>query len=248
MPSRRPARGPALVTVLASVGAVLVAPLVVRATGGCPPGMARVNGAFCVDRYEASLVERLADGTERPWSPYLTPGSHTVRAVSERDTVPQAHIDQTQASQACRAAGRRLCTDREWLSACRGPQRTVFPYGNTREDHRCNENHTRHPSVQLFGHMHVHLWDFAHQNDPRTNQVAGTLARTAAFAGCTNDYGLYDMVGNLHEWTSDSAGTFRGGYYMDTRLNGDGCLYVTTAHSVHYRDFTTGFRCCASVQ
>ena len=28
------------------------------------------------------------------------------------------------------------------------------------------------------------------------------------------------MVGNLHEWTADSEGTFRGGYYMDTTING----------------------------
>ena len=38
------------------------------------------------------------------------------------------------------------------------------------------------------------------------------------------------MMGNLHEWTADPAGTFRGGYYVDTVINGNGCLYATTAH------------------
>ena len=54
------------------------------------------------------------------------------------------------------------------------------------------------------------------------------------------------MVGNLHEWTSDPNGQFRGGYYMDTHRNGDGCFYKTTAHTPSYRDYSTGFRCCAS--
>jgi len=36
--------------------------------GGCPSGMLRIGDAsgFCVDKYEASLVEVLADGTEKP--------------------------------------------------------------------------------------------------------------------------------------------------------------------------------------
>ena len=42
----------------------------------------------------------------------------------------------------------------------------------------------------------------------------------------------------------DPAGTFKGGFYVDTKLNGEGCLYTTTAHDVSYWDYSTGFRCC----
>jgi 5-methylcytosine-specific restriction endonuclease McrA len=35
-----------------------------------------------------------------------------------------------------------------------------------------------------------------------------------------------------------------GGYYLDTKLNGRGCDYVTTAHAKSYYDYSTGFRCC----
>ncbi len=31
----------------------------------------------------------------------------------------------------------------------------------------------------------------------------------------------------------------------DTVLNGEGCLYATTAHASAYSDCSTGFRCCA---
>ena len=53
------------------------------------------------------------------------------------------------------------------------------------------------------------------------------------------------MVGNLHEWVMSARPTFRGGYYLDTHLNGDGCAYRTTAHGAAYHDYSTGFRCCA---
>jgi hypothetical protein len=53
------------------------------------------------------------------------------------------------------------------------------------------------------------------------------------------------MVGNLHEWTADRTGHFRGGFYVDTKLNGHGCDYVTTRHEPDYWDYSVGFRCCA---
>jgi len=81
-------------------------------------------------------------------------------------------------------------------------------------------------------------------NDPRLNQIEGTVAKTGSFSKCKNGFKVYDMVGNLHEWTSDKAGTFRGGYYLDTSINGEGCDYRTTAHDGKYFDYSTGFRCC----
>jgi formylglycine-generating enzyme len=80
-------------------------------------------------------------------------------------------------------------------------------------------------------------------NDPRANQIDNTVAKTGSADRCTNGYGVHDMVGNVHEWTDDAS--FRGGYYLDTKVNGDGCDYRTTAHAPSYYDYSTGFRCCA---
>src|SRR5262249_33431294 len=85
--------------------------------GGCPSGMLRVD-TFCVDRFEGSLVQVNADGTTSPWSPFHNPGTTRVRAVSLRGAVPQGYISGVQAGAACMEAGKRLCTDQEWLRAC----------------------------------------------------------------------------------------------------------------------------------
>ena len=81
-------------------------------------------------------------------------------------------------------------------------------------------------------------------NDPRANQMTNTVEATGATArraptatACTT-------------WSATSTSgpttrSFRGGYYLDTKLNGEGCDYRTTAHAPAYYDYSTGFRCCA---
>ena len=45
---------------------------------------------------------------------------------------------------------------------------------------------------------------------------------------------------------ANKAGTFRGGYYVEAKMNGHGCDYVTTRHDAIYWDYSIGFRCCAN--
>jgi hypothetical protein len=225
------------------------------ARGECPPEMANVDGRFCVDRWEASLVEVLPDGRTVPWAPYgalddlpQVPGGK-LRAVSAPNVVPQAYISGAQAESACEAAGKRLCSPTEWRRACMGPADRTFGYGDARVAGRCNDA-GRSPMLTLFPQV-ARSWSLVgmtEMNDPRLNQLEGTVAPTGSFRGCTNDYGVFDMVGNLHEWTSDPSGTFQGGYYLDTRINGEGCRYRTVAHEFAYHDYSTGFRCCKELR
>ncbi|MCK6552571.1 formylglycine-generating enzyme family protein [Myxococcota bacterium] len=212
--------------------------------GGCPAGMFAIpaSPAFCIDRFEAALVELDADGNATPWSPYHHPGARRVRAVSLRDAVPQGYVDQRVATAACAEAGKRLCTDAEWLRACRGPSGTIYPYGDTRMRGTCNDARAQHPAVELFPNDPT---PYDRIQDACINQLPDSLDHTGANAGCVSAEGAFDLMGNLHEWTSDPAGTFRGGFYVDTVINGNGCLYATTAHDVGHWDYSTGFRCCA---
>jgi hypothetical protein len=213
----------------------------------CPPEMANIDDRFCIDRWEGSLVELLADGRDVPWPPFgALQDGHTLRAVSAPNVYPQAYISGAQAARACAAAGKRLCAPIEWKKACMGPDETKFGYGNGRVSGRCNDS-GRSPMLRIFPQVASswRLVGMTEMNDPRLNQLEATLAPTGSHDGCTNGYGVFDMVGNLHEWTNDPNGTFQGGYYLDTHINGDGCDYRTTAHEFTYHDYSTGFRCCA---
>ena len=63
---------------------------------------------------------------------------------------------------------------------------------------------------------------------PQANPLDHTIEQAGALESCTNGHGVHDMVGNVHEWTDD--GSFRGGYYLGTKLDGEGCDYRTTIH------------------
>jgi formylglycine-generating enzyme required for sulfatase activity len=110
---------------------------------------------------------------------------------------------------------------------------------------RCNDNGVN-PVPRLFGpgnHFHG-----GPMNDPRLNRMPRTVALTGRHPRCSGSYRSEDMVGNLHEWVdtvSNHRGVFRGGYFSDVRINGEGCSYATRAHGPGYHDYSTGFRCCA---
>ena len=217
-----------------------------EASGRCPRNMALIEGRFCIDRYEAALVDVLADESERAHSPF-TPllAQERVRAVSAPHVYPQGYISAVEAQRACNGSGKRLCKVAEWSTACRGPDARAWGYGDRREPGRCNDQ-GKNPVLTLYGRGH---WNWATMNQPDLNQLASTLAKTGEHDGCTNGYGVYDMVGNLHEWVADPSGTFYGGYYQDVASvgHGEGCGYQTTAHEARYHDYSTGFRCCADL-
>jgi hypothetical protein len=218
---------------------VVVAAVEARPTPSACPGSMALVGTSCVDKYEGSLVEILDDGSEIAFSPYEAPNGRRVRAVSRPGVVPQAHVSMIEAKRACAASHKRLCRAQEWKAACKGPESTRYPYGNARVAGACVDTQRTSPMQLLYAGERTART----MNDPRANQQRNTVEPTGATSSCTNGYGVYDMVGNVHEWTDDVS--FRGGYYLDTEINGEGCEYRTTAHASHYYDYSTGFRCCA---
>ena len=208
--------------------------------------MVSVDGHFCIDTFEASLIDVLPNGEERLHSPFQPVDRGLVRAVSRKDVYPQGYINAIEAKAACKQSGKRLCRAKEWVQACMGPSHQAWGYGAKREPSRCNDT-GRSPMSTMVAAFGANAWSAKNMNDPALNQMDNTLAKTGAHEGCTNGYGVRDMVGNLHEWVDDAEGTFAGGYYQDVTLNGQGCGYKTTAHDVSYHDYSTGFRCCADV-
>jgi sulfatase modifying factor 1 len=226
-------------------------------TAHCQDGMALIAapGAtpYCIDRWEASLVEVTDGGVEQPFPFFQMPKGKRVRAVSREGVVPQGYASQLDASAACAAAAKRLCTEAEWVRACKGPKGTTFPYGNERRAGACNDHGT---NAMLRMPPSLRAMTMINMNHPALLQMTGTVAPSGAHVECTNEYGVNDMMGNLHEWIADGipdaqesraphAAAFAGGFFLDTQINGDGCDYKTTAHADWYHDYSTGFRCCS---
>lgn len=224
----------------------------------CPEDMAlvrRAKGPYCIDRWEASLVRVSSGGEETPWpsNENIDGRENEFRAVSAPGKRPQGYISGEQASVVCRRSGKRLCEIDEWVVACRGPKKTLYPYGDKRRPNVCNDRYRvldRHPIPRLFrraappGTDPKEMWLPKWMDDKRIHEMSHTLVPTGSKAACTNEHGVYDMVGNLHEWVADPDGTFFGGFFMDTFQNGHGCGYRTIGHPFDYHDYSTGFRCC----
>jgi hypothetical protein len=245
-------------------------------TGRCPPEMVDVGGAFCIDRFEATLVDsRLG----RSISPYFAPSraealgalrafedraaagappfpllppwqreeSFAPRAESRQGVIPNGYVSGLSAAKACEAASKRLCTLVEWQEACRGERRAKFPYGERYEAGACNVGREAHPAHVLYGDASVH------HLDPRLNLVESSegplLRRTGATARCKSDWAgdaVYDLVGNLDEWVAEPGGMFAGGFYA--RATVEGCDARISQHPPEYYDYSTGVRCCRSSQ
>ena len=124
---------------------------------------------------------------------------------------PRVNVDWFGANKACEGRGRRLCSSSEWKRACGGK----YPYGKTYDSAACNT--------------------MGENGEERDIKPAGSMKR------CKSPYGIYDMSGNVSEWTADK--TVNGGNSVNDdesatcgrspkRLESSPASYV-------------GFRCCA---
>jgi hypothetical protein len=184
---------------------------------------------FCIDRFEAALgagdAGDLHQGADD--TDLSTNGSTTAAARVELGQTP-ARVSWYQAKAACENAGKRLCTLEEWETACRGPNALVYPYGDTISDDACRG---------FFNYPE------------RTPEATGSLA------SCESPWGVYDMSGNVEEWTATavpripgsatlSDRAVRGGSYK-SNSNALACIGDEFHEAPGSADEDRGFRCCA---
>jgi len=100
------------------------------AKNDCPDGMVYVtaeSGGFCVDTFEAAAGENCPNkipGNQGESRANLE--SSGCAPVSERDMTPWTNISLNQAEEACRRAGKRLPSNKEWFAAALGtPDRNM---------------------------------------------------------------------------------------------------------------------------
>jgi len=200
------------------------------------PGRTR----FCVDRLEASLdggdagtaIQGADDETD-----VLAPteaGATTALARVQLGVPPATGLTWWQAKAACLNAGKRLCTTLEWERACRGRGDSIYPYGDAASETACNG-----------------FFAFAEINP----------SNTGSLDTCGSDFGVYDLSGNVAEWTEDAveripgdqppAGAdplddrvLRGGSYLSND-NGLACFGAEFHAPPGQAAADRGWRCCS---
>ncbi len=96
--------------------------------------------------------------------------------------IPKTGVTLVEATTGCETRGRRLCTGKEWRSACKGEDRRRQPYAGARQEGRCND---------------------------AARGVPQNLGRSGARGDCVTPQGVFDLVGNVSEWVDD--GSVMGG-------------------------------------
>jgi sulfatase modifying factor 1 len=151
-------------------------------------------------------------------------------AVSAAGVLPWERVTWYEADRACGLAGKRLCRAREWIAACGGPLRYDYPYGSEYQDGACNT-----PSVIT----------------PRTPR----LEPTGSYPACEGGFsGLFDMQGNVSEWSAER--TFAEDAGERAGFVGQGYIRHSASERCDEQSFDyntdspvpgIGFRCCLSV-
>ena len=190
-------------------------------SGSCPAGMIAIEG-FCIDKYEAPNI----------------PGAKPLAAQTALEAESQ-----------CSAQGKRLCTENEWTRACSGPQGLPYPYGNTWEMGRCNDD----AGKRIGPAGNIDWVTLNGTNKDAAMTYAETLNKSlpsGAKEACVSPEGVYDLMGNVTEWTRSNPGrqwphVMKGGFWYGAyKTWGPTCSFVNPAHNDTFRSYEAGFRCC----
>ncbi len=128
----------------------------------------------------AAFVQATGYEAEGNWREYFQPG---------RERHPVVSVSWEDARAYCRWAGLRLPTEAEWEKAARGTEGRIHPWGDSWQPDWCN--HRAMQRADLLAMM------------APLHEGRGTLP-VGSFPEGRSPYGLWDMAGNVFEWTSSS--------------------------------------------
>ncbi len=193
---------------------------------------------YSIDRYEVTNLQYLAfiENSGRRAPQHFTGRRIPAGKVDH----PVTFVSWFDARDYCKWAGKRLPTEQEWEKAARGEDGRVFPWGNEFRLHKANTP-VRWARIG----------------------IGGDTTPVGAFAEGVSPYGLYDMSGNVWEWTdawylphpgnenrSENFGqiyrVLKGGSWWDCSFYQCGIsapLYNRSFFNARVTNSTFGFRC-----
>lgn len=169
--------------------------------------------SFSIDTFEASLDD-------------------AGKATSAKHQVPALRMSWFAARDACEAAGKRLCTEEEWITACQGARAHDDDGNGFFADDLIEGN--AYPYADF--HVRGRCWDDHADQRP---------VYTGEMPGCVSEQGVYDLTGNMEEWVGATPETavLLGGAY-DTSKDFARCYRRNDTFGPGLANPRTGFRCC----
>ncbi|MDA3840420.1 MAG: SUMF1/EgtB/PvdO family nonheme iron enzyme [Patescibacteria group bacterium] len=228
----------------------------------CPSDMAYIpssGGGFCIDKYEASAGNGCPNkdtGSQRDSRLNMT--NADCKPASAEGAIPWVYISQTQAREACARAGKRLPSNKEWLSASLGtPDKNSLWLTS---DCQVAENWKNQPGltgsgetcVSSFGAFDMigNVWEWTDEtiSDGKLN---GEILPSQGFVYEANADGIAieisdspsDNYKNDYFWIKNTGvrGVARGGFYSNEEEAGVYSAYLVSQPS--YIGIGVGFRC-----
>jgi formylglycine-generating enzyme required for sulfatase activity len=205
---------------------------------------------YLIDKYEVTNAQYKAFVDA---SNHRLPNHWKVRDVNgqnqgttyppEKADHPVVYVDWYDANEYCHWAGKRLPTEEEWEKAARGTDGRDFPWGNAFDAKKAN-------TPQYWLSM---------------NKEGDTMP-VGSFENGRSPYGVYDMAGNVYEWTANWYKPYprnaelnphygeknkivRGGSWYDCLSYGCGLSapsYNRSRFAPEIRNKGFGFRCAKS--
>jgi len=120
--------------------------------------------------------------------------------ISDRLHHPVVHLSWLDVQEFCKWANKKLPTEAQWEYAARGGHDgRVYPWGNTRQPN---------------GEWLQNIWQGEFPVEDTGEDGHTSTAPVASFT--PNDFGLYDMSGNVWEWCSDY---YHPDYYFNSTIH-----------------------------
>jgi formylglycine-generating enzyme required for sulfatase activity len=148
--------------------------------------------AYWMDKYEVTNYEFLQFSIANSYTGEGAKEGKDWRLFAsqlDKGNVPVVYITWNDAQAYCKAKGKRLPTEAEWEKAARGPSGNAYPWGNEWKDGASNTH-----DAGLVKAVDV-----------------------GQFSGDVSFFGVFDMLGNVQEWTDTKYATYPGNPKKDSQ-------------------------------